>query len=89
MQGKENREMIFTEFICFTDGKVIKTFHEEIKGHILHEAKGNAEPWMTVSSFSNDDTSIAEKIEETPSAFNDSKIFEEFGKWYRNYCLSS
>jgi non-canonical purine NTP pyrophosphatase (RdgB/HAM1 family) len=89
MHKKENREMIFTEYLCFTDGKISKTFHEEIKGHVLYEAKGEAEPWMTVSSFSSDNTSIAEKIKNTPSAFNDSKIFEEFGDWYKTYTSRS
>lgn len=85
MREKENREMVFTEYLCFTDGNTVTTFHEEIKGHVLFEAKGDGEPWMNVSSFSSDNTSIAERIKDTPSAFNESKIFEDFGKWYKNY----
>jgi XTP/dITP diphosphohydrolase len=82
MRGKKNREMIFTETICFTDGTTTKTFSETKIGHVLYKSKGKNIPWMTVSSFSDDDTSIAEKLATSPSAINTSKIYEEFAKWY-------
>lgn len=84
MKDKENREMIFTEYLCFTDGTITKSFSETIKGHILFESKGRSAPWMTVSSFSTDNTSIAEAIRDKPSAINDSMVFEEFALWYKN-----
>lgn len=84
MKDKENREMIFTEYLCFTDGEITKSFSETIKGHVLFESKGESEPWMTVSSFSVDNTSIAEAIKDKPSAINDSMVFEEFATWYKN-----
>jgi len=89
MIDKKNREMIFTEFLCFTDGKTTKTFSEQIKGHILFEAKGEAEPWMTVSSFTEDDISIAEAIKENPSAINASIVYGDFAKWYKYTYINS
>lgn len=85
MKDKENREMIFTEYLCFTDGMITKTFSETIKGHVLHESKGQDTSWMTVSSFSDDNRSIAEKIRNNPSAINASKVHEEFAKWYLDH----
>lgn len=83
MKDKENREMVFTEYLCFTDGKSIKTFSETIKGHILYESKGQDTPWMTVSSFSDDGTSIAEKLVNSPSSIDTSGVYREFADWYK------
>lgn len=85
MRDKENREMIFTECLCFTDGRTTKVFNEEIKGHVLYKPKGNNIPWMTVSSFSDDNQSVAEAIVDSPSAISTSKVFEEFAMWYKQY----
>lgn len=82
MKDKENREMIFTEYLCFTDGTTTKTFSETIKGHVLYEQKGKGVSWMTVSSFSDKNISIAEAIKDTPSAINDSQTYKEFATWY-------
>lgn len=87
MNGKTNREMIFTEYLCYTDGKTTKLFNESIKGHILYESKGEANPWMTVASFSDDNTSIAQAIKDNPSAINESMVFGNFAKWYKEYLL--
>lgn len=89
MKNKSNREMIFTECLCYTDGKDTKIFSETIKGHVLYESKGQAAPWMTVSSFSDDNTSIAEAIKDTPSAINKSKVYEDFAKWYQVQIFNS
>jgi len=89
MKDKKDREMKLTEYICYTDGNIYKTFFEEIKGHVLFASKGKGEPWKTVSSYSKDNSSVAEKLETHPSAIGTSKVYEDFAKWYKGVALSS
>lgn len=85
LDGKNDREMIFTEYICYIDSKVTKTFSQTLKGHILYESKGKGVPWMTVSSFSDDGESIAQKLEHDPSAINEAEFSREFAEWLKNH----
>lgn len=83
MYNKKNREMTFTESICYIDENITRTFTEQIKGHILHKQAGSGESWMQVASFSKNDESIAQALEKTPSAIDTSKVYTEFANWYK------
>lgn len=83
MRDKTNREAILTESICFTNGEITQYFSQQIKAHILYESKGEGEPFMTVSSFSDDGMSIAEKVKIQPSAVESNEVYKEFADWFK------
>lgn len=83
MQGKENREAILTEVICYIDENEIKTFSMKHQGIVLDKPQGSGVPGMTMISLSGDRISIAKKLEKNPSSIEDYKIWTEFAKWYK------
>lgn len=84
MEGKDNREVILEEVICYIDEKGSQVFTERHTGHVLYEAKGKGtDPWMSVSSFSDTDGSVAEVLMKQPNAREEEHIWEEFAEWFR------
>jgi XTP/dITP diphosphohydrolase len=83
MSGKENREAILTEVVCYIDSGSLKTFTALHKGIVLHEKKGSGPPGMTTISLSKDNMSIAEKMQKNPSAIEEYSLWKEFAEWYK------
>lgn len=80
----KNREIIFKEALCYTDGKTFKIFFNTIKGTIVKKPKGKAVPSAMVSTFRKDGKTMAECINEGIH-FNDSEksVWHDFVKWYK------
>ncbi len=83
MQGKENREAILTEVICYIDGHNLKTFSIQHKGEVLHEVQGKGLAATTVTTLSSDRQSIAKKLETNVTSVETYTIWEEFAQWYK------
>lgn len=85
MKGKENRDAIQTEALCFTDGNTTKLFTTVHKGKVLEQKEGEGIPAQTIISLSSDNISIAKKLETDPSAIEEYPLWEEFATWYKKY----
>lgn len=64
MNGKENREVFYTEVFCYIDEHHMKTFTGTAKGQVLMEEKGKGVPSWQIFSLTNSGKSIAECWEE-------------------------
>lgn len=83
MDGKENREAILTEVICFIDEKGTKAFTMQHNGKILDKPQGVGIPGTTMISLSDDGISIAKKLETNPSAVENYTLWKELADWYK------
>lgn len=85
MKGKENRDAILTEALCYIDNSTIKTFEMSHRGKVLYESLGQGLPGQTVISLSEDGKSIAQKLEKDPSALEIGTNWANFANWYKDY----
>lgn len=85
MNGKENRNVILTEALCYIDGHTIKVFKLHHKGKILYDSFGKGLSAQKIISLSKDGKSIAQKLEKDTSALEKGKNWEDFAKWYKKY----
>jgi XTP/dITP diphosphohydrolase len=83
MRGKENREAILTEVLCYIDSNTTKIFIAQHRGSVLEESRGSGPPGLTTISLTEDGKSIAEKLENSPSALEEYPLWEEFATWYK------
>lgn len=83
MRDKENREVTFTTVICYRDSETTKVFESNHKGIILHESRGKGLPWTTVITITEDNQTIAEKLEKGPSALSEDPIWQDFATWLK------
>lgn len=85
MKGKDNRDIILTEALCYIDNSTIKLFGKKHKGKILFKSLGKGLPGQTIVSLSRDGKSIAQKLEKDSSAIESGTNWESFAKWYKSY----
>ena len=83
MVNHENREVIFKEVICYIDENHVKTFANEVKGHVLTRNTAPTEVFSrSIFSLSATRKSIAECWESGIPSVDDYGIWESFASWY-------
>jgi XTP/dITP diphosphohydrolase len=83
MSNHSNKEVIFKEVLCYVDKDRTKTFVGETKGLILEQDTAPTElPSRSLISLSSTGKSIAECWQEGISSTDNSKIWEDFSRWY-------
>ena len=83
MQDKKEREVFLTEVICYIDEHGLKIFSEKYYGKMLHEVQGDGRPATTIISLTEDNVSIAKKLETNPSALEKRSVWRDFATWYK------
>jgi non-canonical purine NTP pyrophosphatase (RdgB/HAM1 family) len=84
MRGHDDKSIIKTETLCFTDGNIVKTIECALKGQFLPEKRGNGLSAMQVVSLLPSGKSVAECMQEGIDMAEDYTLWEEFGKWYKS-----
>lgn len=80
-----DREVVFTQYLVYTDGVEQKTFTSQSKGSLLKEIRGKSKHTShTVIAMEGDGgLSIAEAIQASDrSARQSSRVWHDFAKWY-------
>lgn len=79
-----NKEIIFSEHICYIDEKRVKVFSRNVKGTVLTESQGKGKPSMTIVSFRKDRKSMAACVNEGVHFMETgSSVWHDFAKWYK------
>lgn len=84
MNGKEDRAVILTEWIVYTDGTITETFVAEFRGKVTEEPRGKGHvACERVVIYDGSSKTIAEHIDAGEHArdMGDS-AWVKFGKWY-------
>lgn len=80
-----NREIVFKDSLCYTDGKQEKIFTNTIRGEIVRTPKGKGVPSAMISSFRKDGKTMAQCINEGIHFANDGEsIWYQFATWYQH-----
>ena len=81
----DNRELLFRDALCFTDGKEEVFFESTIPGKILYEPKGEGVPLARLATFRKDGKTMAECINEGIHFIDNGKsVWHEFAHWYHS-----
>lgn len=83
MEGKNNREVILHDTICFIDHNGPQFFTADHIGTILTMKQGKALPAQEIISMSDDGVTIAKKLEDDPSVLESSPLYNEFAEWIK------
>ena len=79
-----NREIVFKDSLCYTDGKQEKVFTNTIHGKIVSTPKGEGVPSAMISTFRNDGKTMAECINKGIHFANEGEsIWYQFAQWYQ------
>lgn len=92
MDGVTERTIILHQYLAYYDGKTMQTFTNDIRGHIIHEARGKNDrsPSMAVIVLDNDNgKTIAEVFEQGRDAIVERYIarrdaWHDFADWYKS-----
>lgn len=91
MQGVEDRRVVLSQYLVYTDGGGAQVFRSEIRGQIVHEPRGSfgSSPNAAVIAIDSDDgKTIAEAHEQDDAAIkqryeNRRDAWHEFIEWYK------
>ena len=92
MDGKEDRRIILYQYLAYYDGKILKTFKNDIFGKIIDKPRGKNDrsPNMIVTELDHDNgKTIAEVFEHGEKAviaryLTRRDAWHEFAEWYRS-----
>lgn len=85
IQPYANREIIFQEAVCYIDSKQHKLFFNSITGKIVRKPKGLGVSSTKISTFRNDNLTMAECINAGIDFTDEGKsIWPTFAKWYES-----
>lgn len=90
MDGKKDRQIILHQYLAYYDGKILKTFKNDIYGKIINKPRGKNDrsPNMTVTELDHDNgKTIAEVFEQGVEAvvaryLTRRDAWHEFAEWY-------
>lgn len=86
MRNQKNRTVTLRQNVIYIDENTTKSFVYDLKGYVLHKAKGNlGTNWDKVVCLTRDDKSIAESREESGRRsilLNEPEPWVSFAKWY-------
>lgn len=82
LEGKQSREVILKEVLCYIDNKEIKLFSGEVRGQMLHTPSGEGTPWEQIVSLLPNNKSMAACKAEDIKPFKSNVIWGNFATWY-------
>lgn len=83
LRDKKNKDVTFYEVVCYKDEKTLQLFTNKTLGKVLDKPQGSAAPFMELCTFRTDGKSLAQCINENIPEFDQTTIWEQFGKWYQ------
>lgn len=86
MHGLQDREIVLTEILVFTDGKQTKVFEDSLQGIILNQAQGETDfkSLDPIVSFRSDGKSLSQaRRAGLPVSDQDFTNWDEFAAWYK------
>ena len=84
LSGRQNREVIFREAVCYKDNSTTKIFLNKIKGQFLDQPAGHSFPFSALVTFRGDKKTIAQ-CDNEKIPFGEKSVWDDFAVWYKTY----